>query len=272
MSYIDEIKKWQKQKEDSLRKENRWFTVSGLIWLKSGDNFFGADENNPLPLAGKGIAAQVGSFFLEGENVTLKTLHARGLTLNGEPAPTTADIHPDVSGAPDQISIAKYNLKIIQRGERIGIRVYDNNNPAYKNFEKLNWFPIDETYKVNAKFIAYETPREISITNILGDTNRVANPGYVEFELNGKFCRLEAEGDNPKEELFFNFKDATNGESTYGAGRFLDTDGVQRGKVTIDFNKCYNPPCVYTDYATCPLPPKGNALNIKVEAGEMNYK
>jgi len=157
---------------------------------------------------------------------------------------------------------------VIQRGARYGIRLWDNQSPARLNFAGTRWFPVKESYRVTAQFTSYPQPKMIPILNILGDTEPTPSPGFAMFELEGKQCRLEPvlEGD----QLFFMYKDATSGKETYPAGRFLYTALPADGKVVLDFNQAHNPPCAFTPYATCPLPPKQNHLSVAVEAGELN--
>jgi uncharacterized protein len=158
---------------------------------------------------------------------------------------------------------------VIQRGKRFGIRLRDRNSEMRKNFTEIKYFPISEAYRVKARFVPSNPPKMISVPNILGETSDEPSPGYAEFTLRGHACRLTpvTEGD----QLFFIFKDLTSGKETYPPGRFLYTDMPKNGEVVLDFNKAYNPPCAFTPYATCPLPPAENRLPIRIEAGELRY-
>jgi uncharacterized protein (DUF1684 family) len=148
--------------------------------------------------------------------------------------------------------------------------VKDPNSKHRRQFEGLRWFPVIEAYRITARFVAYEQPREIEIANVLGDVDKMPSPGYALFNLGGREYRLDPvlEGDD---KLFFIFADLTNNKTTYGAGRFLYTGLPRDGTVTLDFNQAVNPPCAFTKFATCPLPPRQNRLNIAIEAGELNY-
>jgi uncharacterized protein (DUF1684 family) len=130
-------------------------------------------------------------------------------------------------------------------------------------------YPIDPAYRVEADFVGYDEPRERDIPTAIGTPQRMLAPGYVSFTLDGKELKLEPLVNEPGDEsYFFIFSDATSGKETYGGGRFLYTEPAAAGKVILDFNKAYNPPCVFTPFATCPLPPPGNALPVRIEAGE----
>jgi hypothetical protein len=159
---------------------------------------------------------------------------------------------------------------IIERGKRIGVRVYDPQSKAQRSFKGLHWYPVDPGAVVKAQFVSYDPPKPATITNVLGDTSPTTIPGYLTFKVNGVDCKLDAQdgGDT----LFLNFTDKTTGKTTYGAGRFLDAPKPDKdGVVMIDFNKATCPPCAYTSFATCPLPPAGNSLPIELKAGEKKF-
>ncbi len=158
---------------------------------------------------------------------------------------------------------------MIQRGQRIGIRLRDTNSKMRREFTGRKWYPLKPEFRLEAKWAPYNPPKPIKVPNILGDTNDDKSPGYAEFKLGGKTYRLEAVGVGPG--LFFVFRDGTSGKETYGGGRFLDADKPEAGKVILDFNKATNPPCAFTPYATCPLPPRQNRLPVRIEAGELKY-
>jgi uncharacterized protein (DUF1684 family) len=164
------------------------------------------------------------------------------------------------------VQVGDLKFRIIERGGRIGVRLYDPHAATVTEFKGLHWFEPSDKYVITAKFTPYLPHKEIRITNILGDTAPVGSPGYVTFSIDGKEYRLDAESEG--DGLFFNFKDLTNGKTTYAAGRFLNTEKAKDGVVTIDFNRATNPPCAYTAYATCPLAPKSNYLPVAIPAGE----
>ncbi len=267
-AYKAEIEKWRERRQANLRAPDGWLSLAGLFWLKEGRNTVGADKSNALVLPAGSAPARVGEFEFHNGAVTFRAEQGVAVGENGAPV-TTAALKSDESGSPDILQVDAVSMFVIKRGERYGIRVKDRNSPYLKEFTGLKYFPVDERYQVRAKFVPYNPPREIAVPNILGDINMTPSPGYAEFALEGKTLRLV-----PVEEvgqLFFIFKDQTSGKETYPAGRFLYADMPMDGEVVIDFNKAYNPPCAFTPYATCPLPPKDNNLPIRVEAGELRY-
>jgi uncharacterized protein (DUF1684 family) len=186
---------------------------------------------------------------------------AEGVLVNGKTPPDkplTLDL--------DVVSLGRLSFMVIQRGDKTGVRLWDDESEERRTFKGREWYVYKPEYVVNASFIAYKPAKELPILNVLGQTTMASNPGYLSFTLHGQMCRLEtqAQGDG----FFLNFTDATTGKATYGAGRFLDTGGPKDGKVLIDFNRAYSPPCAFTTFATCPLPPKANRLSVAVEAGE----
>jgi uncharacterized protein len=166
------------------------------------------------------------------------------------------------------VTLGSLSLLVIRRGDRYGIRLKDRNSRLRKEFTGLRYFPVNESYRVSARFVA--DARKIPIPNILGQTEDTPSPGYVEFDLEGRKLRLTPVEESPNE-LFFIFRDLTSGRETYGSGRFLDAPVPKDGRVELDFNKAYNPPCAFTPYATCPLPPKQNRLPVPIAAGELKY-
>jgi uncharacterized protein (DUF1684 family) len=168
------------------------------------------------------------------------------------------------------VKVGRLSLFAIKRGDRYGIRLKDPESEYRRNFTGLQYYPVRTAYKVTGKFVPQ--PRKIPILNIIGQTEQMECPGYVEFRLQGKVLHLFPVLEEPDaKELFYIFKDLTSGKETYGAGRFLYSGMPEKGKVVLDFNKAYNPPCAFTPYATCPLPPADNRLSVRVEAGEKKY-
>jgi uncharacterized protein (DUF1684 family) len=253
VSYQAEVTEWRKQREAGLRRDGGWLTVTGLFWLREGSNRFGTGAANEIVLpAGP---AQAGVFDLRKGKITA--------SMEGR----SREIRPD---SDQLVQVGRLRLYVIQRGDRYAIRMKDPDSSLLRDFHGLTYFPAREDYRVTARFVA--EPRKIPIANIVGQTEPEDSPGYVTFVLHGRQLRLYPVLDEPDSKtLFFIFRDETAGKETYGAGRFLDTDLPKDGRVVLDFNKAYNPPCAFTPYATCPLPPKENRLPVRVEAGEKNY-
>ncbi len=266
--FLAESLKWRAERVADLKKPEGWLTVAGLYWLSDGENTLGTKPGSKVLLPATSSAAPtVGSLLIAKRKVSLKILDGISAKVNGVVASGTVALKTDGDGKPDTISVGSVKFKIIVRGKRIGVRLYDSNSIYMKEFNGCHWYPVNAAYRVKGKFVAYTPPKKVKILNILGDYEATTLPGYVEFTLNGKVCRLDAqdEGDT----LFFNFKDITSGTMTYPPGRFLNVPKPVNGMVDMDFNKAVNPPCAFTAFATCPLPPKSNILNIRVSAGEL---
>jgi uncharacterized protein (DUF1684 family) len=254
-AYHDSILQWRKNRDAALRAPDGWTSLAGLFWLHGGANTYGKDAGNDIVLPTG--PAHSGSFELRGGRVSA--------VCNGKPCVLKPDSKEGV------VTVDRLSLLVIQRGDRFGIRLKDPESEYRRGFRGIEYFPIDETYRITAKWVA--APRQIPILNVLGQTEPSENPGYAVFQLAGKELRLypilEAPGDK---QLFYIFRDLTTGKETYPAGRFFYSEMPKDGQVVIDFNKAYNPPCAFTPYATCPLPPKENYLQVKIEAGEKAYR
>jgi uncharacterized protein (DUF1684 family) len=271
-TYRNEVQKWRREREARLRSDGGWLAVAGLFWLKEGENRFGTDPAADVVLPAGAAPAKAGVFALRDGGVTVRLASDAGGRVAGKPVAGTAAMRPDTSGAADVLEMGALSLSVIERGGRYGIRLRDKNNPARKSFTGLRWFEIDEGYRVEARWVASSEPRAIEVPNVLGQVVPMPSPGHAEFTLAGKALRLDAVLESPQaEELFIIFRDQTSGKETYGAGRFLYADLPAGGKVVLDFNKAYSPPCAFTPYATCPLPPRQNRLPVRVEAGELAY-
>lgn len=253
-SYRQEIEAWRAQREAALKADGGWLTVAGLFWLKEGGNPAGSADTNRVVLP-RG-PAQFGVFELHGAGVTFRASDGR-----------VTPMRPDTAGSPTIVSSGDLTMFVIQRGSRLGIRLKDNKSELRSHFKGLRWFPVNERYRIEAKFVPYNPPKMIAVPDVLGDTSQSPCPGYVAFTLGGKEYRLEPMSEGRS--LFFVFKDLTSGKETYPSGRFLYTPAPKDGKVVLDFNRAENPPCAFTPYATCPLPPKQNRLAVRIEAGEM---
>jgi uncharacterized protein len=268
-SYRDEILKYRAEREAELRADDGWLTVTGLFWLKPGRNVAGSAEGSDIRLPKK-APARLGVFELKDGKVTFTADASAHVTSGGKHLGAEPIAAP--RGDKEALAAGDLRLFVIQREDRFAIRMRDLKSTMRRQFTGLRYFPVRTAYRVRAKFVPYDSPHTIAIPNVLGQAPKMESPGYVTFTLNGKSLRLEPVYETEeRQDLFFIFKDLSSRDSTYPAGRFLHTDLPKDGFVTIDFNKAYNPPCAFTDFATCPLPPKQNQLPIRIEAGELAY-
>jgi len=267
--YQQQVEKWKKDRLARLKSDDGWLTLVGLFWLKPGENKVGSEAKDTVVLPASKSPKYAASLFLENKKVTLQPAAGVNLLAEGKPVTAKIELKPDVTGTPTIIGLGNVNFHIIQRGEKLGVRVKDKENPARTKFPGLEYFPLDEKWRLDAKFIPYKPAKQVPIVNILGMVENQPSPGAIEFQVNGKTYRIDALNEEGTTELFLIFSDQTTGKETYGAGRYLYTDAPgPDGKVVVDFNKAYTPPCGFTSYATCPLPPKQNKLPVRIQAGE----
>lgn len=264
--YKADVLNWQKQRDAKLRQPDSWLTLVGLFWLKDGKNTIGSSDTNDFVLPPGSSPSAVADLQLQPGVVTIVPHPGVAVQVNGKPlsAPATLSYDED---KPDRVTVDRITFIIIKRGERLAVRAKDSQSEVLKSFEGLKYFPVNPSYRIEARFVPDE--KKIPVPNILGQTEEELSPGYVEFELNGKSIRMRPVFEGKT--LFFIFKDETSRTQTYQAGRMLNTPLPKDGKVVMDFNHAYNPPCIFTPYATCPLPPKENILGIRIEAGELRY-
>jgi uncharacterized protein (DUF1684 family) len=262
------------RRDASLRGPMGWLSLVGLHWLRDGEQWFGSDPVNPIQLsaADDSIPLLAGSLNVAGSRVTVAHADA-ALTVNGQTIPDGLELLDEESeDGPTMLELGSLRAYLIRRGEgRLALRVKDTAASALREFKGLDHFPIDAAWRVTGRLQAAQPGATITVPDIVGDVLAEPTPGVVAFELGGAMHRLRALEAQPGH-LWLIFGDATNGDETYGGGRFLVTGPVQPDDtVEIDFNLAYNPPCVFSPYATCPLPPDGNRLLLRVEAGEKTW-
>ncbi len=267
--YESEVLVWRQTLEDNLRAENGWLTLVGLCWLHEGENTIGSDPGSDVQLPQGSLPAHLGLLTLIQGQVNF-TVTAEGAVEIDSALRRESILRADTDdGGPTYVKIHSVTFYVVKRGDQWGIRIRDRENPSRLAFRGRQWFPINPAYCLTVPFQRYPAPRTLDVVNIVGITVPMQNSGYVEFSLHGHSVRLEAiGGDDPAEPLWFIFRDATSSALTYPAGRYLDAPLSEDGTVTLDFNKAYNPPCAFTAYATCPLPPREHVLSLAIEAGE----
>lgn len=265
--YQKQIEKWQRHREAGLRSGTGWLTLAGLFWLKQGENSIGSGDTSDFLLP-KDAPSQVGVFQVSGKDVTFTSLAGEHLTVNGKTVRGAVVMkHSEDDDKGDQVQIGPVLFYVIDRDGRLAVRVKDRNSPGLKEFKGTQFFPINPAFRFEAKF----TPasEKIAMPNILGQTEMQDSPGIVEFQYLGQIYKLRPVYEGKT--LFFVFRDLTSKKETYQPGRMVNTPLPEGNKLVLDFNKAYNPPCTFTPFATCPLPPKENILPVRIEAGELRY-
>lgn len=281
-AYRREIDSWRQARESRLRADGGWLTLAGLFWLKPGATSFGADAANDIVLPRHASQptppSRAGTLVLDAGKVTIDVASGVIATLAGKPV-TRAVLHSDAvaaaaveGAAPDVLTLGSLTLQVIDRQGRLAIRLKDGQSEARQNWHGLRYYPTNPSLRVVARFAPHPKPVMITVPNVLGYSEALPSPGTALFEIDGKQMHLDPLIESPGDkQLFFVFRDGTAGKTTYGSGRFLYADPPRDGHVVLDFNKAYNPPCAFTAYATCPLPPEQNRLSIPIEAGELLY-
>ena len=264
--YVNSVLKWRQEVDTNLRRENGWLALAGLFWLRKGENIIGAAHNSDILLPER-APKRLGTFEFDGNNVTLNVEANLPVEVNGM-ATKTALLDADQEDVPSFITFNDMRMVVVRRSKGVGIRLWDNTRKERESFPSRQWYPVKEELRVAATYTRYNTPHIVKMPDILGAILDERMEGFVTFELNGMKHELVV-SDLPDHRLNIQFMDGTNSNSTYPSGRYHYTDAHENGKVFIDFNKAYNPPCAFTHYATCTFPPQENHLEINIEAGEI---
>ncbi len=267
--YVASIEKWRSAEAADLKKENGWLTLTGLYWLKEGSNTIGAGPAFDVQLTDNFTSGKFGEIDFHQGVANLKVTGGVEALVDGK-AISTITLLPDTKGKPTEVHTGSQTFYLIQREDRFGIRLKDNQSKARLGFTGQHWFPVEESYKITARLEAFPEPKELLVPNKIGGHFKMKSPGLLKFVLQGKQCSLQpvVQDDGT---LFLIFRDQSNDHETYSAGRFLDAPKPENGETVLDFNKAENPPCAFTPFATCPLPPPGNDLAVAVAAGEKRY-
>lgn len=262
------IEAWRASRHERLERPDGWLTLVGLEWLNEGENRVGSAVDNDIRLTGG--AAYWGSVFLQDDQLSFTVATGEDVKVNGETV-AHSELIPDSRGQPTVVSNQTLSFYVIFRGS-YGLRVKDSQAKALQTFRGVDSYPIDDAWQINGRFSQAAEGTVIEIANVLGQVSDSSVLGTFEFEMNGKTHSLLGLGSAESESLWFIFADRTSGRDTYGAGRFLYSDGMpENGRLTVDFNKSYNPPCAFNPYSTCPLPPQRNRMDLKVTAGEKDF-
>jgi hypothetical protein len=258
--YLDDVAKFRVEREKDIRQD--WLPLVGLYWLKEGDNAIGSNPKSEVPLPSS-TPASVGTFALAKGKVTFQP--AGSLKLKNGQAAKRGEVNDEV------FTSGTVEFFLIRRGNRVGVRVKDSASAALREFSHLQWFGVDASWRVVGKFKAWEKPHKLTYDTVIpGLREDYESPGLVTFLKGNVEYTLEPVQDEGQ--LFYVFRDLTSGKTTYPAARYLYSELPKNGVVVLDFNKATNPPCAFTSYATCPLPPSRNRLQLAIPAGEMMHK
>jgi uncharacterized protein (DUF1684 family) len=265
---VMEIEAWRAEHEESYRRN--WVTIEGLHFLKAGAQTAGSALDNDVVLIAS-LPEHLGSFTVASDEVTFVPGTGAALTINGETAPSAKVLLDDGAEEPDVIEANGASVVVHRSGTRLSLRVRDPNGERTRSFQGFEWFPISPDYRVLGRFIRDETPRKLPVVNTFGDVDTYETEGVVELTLNGESLRLRPFTTDDGR-FYFVFNDASSGNETYEAARFLYADLRRDGTTILDFNEAYNPPCAFNEFTTCPLPLAENRLTVRIPAGEQAYR
>lgn len=271
---VKEVEAFRAKHAADYRKE--YVPLAGLFSLSPGPNRAGSAEGNDVRLPAR-APASVGTFVLSGDNVRFTPAPGANVAIKGQAITTATDLKDDEhlgadgkKDGPDEVTFDDIAVWVHRSGERPTIRMRDPQGEIATHFEGFHWFPIDQNYRVTARFIKDPAPHDFHTPNLMGDDQVYQTEGIVEFTLNGETVRMRPATTRPKR-LYFIFRDGTSGKETYDTARFLYSDLNDDGTTVLDFNEAYNPPCAFNPYTTCPLPIAENRLKVRILAGEQAY-
>ncbi len=265
------LEDWRAQRVAALTSDSGFLTLAGLYWLEKPRSSFGRARSSTFLLDHPAMPRRLGQFERVGDTVYF-TAARRDSVFAGDTAVTRIEMRNDRSGSPTVLRHGPIEFFVIERSGQLGVRVRALDNPRRRDFPGIEYFDASDDWRVSARFEPYEPARQIQIMNVLGMEDDMVSPGAIVFEKDGREWRLDTIDEDPAAgSLFIMFADATSGRTSYGAGRFLYVERPRDGQVIVDFNRAYNPPCAFSDFATCPLPPPQNRLELAVTAGERKF-
>lgn len=263
-----ELAKWRAEHEAEISKIDGWLSLAGLFWLKEGANRVGRGDGFDVSLTESSKNAFFGRIELTNGVAELWVEPGVEAFANGVRI-GRLKLETDENKSPTIVEYGSQSFFLIKRGDQIGVRLRDRSNKSLREFTGLKWFRYDRRYRVEARLEKFSEEMEILVANVLGGNFKMKSPGILKFRLRGRSYSLQpvTEGDK----LLIVFRDLTSRRETYGAGRFLYAKPDENGRVVLDFNRAENPPCAFTTFATCPLPPPQNRLRVSIPAGEKRY-
>ena len=274
-SYKHSIEQWQAGRVERLTAPDGWLSLIGLEWLKDGTNRVGSAADNDIVLSAGPAHLGVVTLAHDG-SMRIALDKDSGATIDGKAVTEAAlvdDLHAGADAAPTRVSFGTASFYVIDRDGRKGLRVKDTEAPTRKHFVGIDAFPIDPSWRIEATWVPAAPGETLEMGSVIGTIDKYPVPGRLEFTRDGRHFEILPVIEEPGDAQYFVvFADRTSGKETYGAARFLYVDPPKDGKVVLDFNKAYNPPCAFTPFATCPLAPPENRLDLRVTAGEKNYR
>jgi uncharacterized protein len=266
-NYKQQVMHWRREKDTGLRAENGWLALAGLFWLKQGINRAGSDPGNDILLPAR-VPGSLGTFVLEGDQVKLDPAAGAQVLVDQQIIENEILLRPDTSDSPSYITIDTLRMVVIDRPNGSGLRLWDNLRPERRIFPPREWFPINEKFRLPARYLRYPEPKNVLLPDLFGELREDTMDGQVTFELDGKIFDLDV-SELEDHCLYIQFRDRTSGKETYPTGRYYYTlDPVVDGRIMLDFNFSYSPPCAFTQYATCLFAPEQNFVDARIEAGE----
>jgi uncharacterized protein len=264
-AYMEEMENWQQQRLERLKSKNGWLSLAGLFWLEEGENSFGSDPSNNIQFPEKADAF-CGTLLLESGKVRLRVSDGTGISVN-DSLITNMELVDDQNKNTTRLQQGDLAWNIIKRGDLYGIRLRDHKHPRINELDHIPAYPIQSSYVVEATLLPFESPKTMTVaTPVGGLTEEYQCPGTLNFRLNGEELTLHPFTSGSG--YFLVIADETTGLDTYGAGRFMYATPDSTGRIILDFNRAYNPPCAFSPFATCPMPPRENFLPAAIEAGE----
>jgi uncharacterized protein len=268
-TYQQSITEWRKERDETIRRENGWLSLAGLYWLKLGKNQFGSNPKCEIQLPER-VPDTVGYFEYNGKSVSLRANPGQQVKVNDK-ATDFAILQPDITENPSYVKLNDVQLVVIQRGNKMGVRMWDNQRKERRSFPARTWYDVNDAFRVPATFTPYDRPKMAFFPDLTGEKSEFPVEGYLTFDFNGNTYQLDINKEDDGT-LFVRFWDPTSEGETYPTGRYLVADTEADGTIFLDFNKAYNPPCAFTDFATCVFAPEQNHLDFKVTAGETYTK
>lgn len=267
-SYIAEIEQWRRQRESDLRAPDSWLSLTGLFVLADGRHTIGSAFDNDIVLPAS-APARVGEIEFHAGEAHLTVTTAEPVLVDGAAAITAALAGNGDRKPPTLVAVGPVTFFLHNFGGHYGIRVKDRTSPAIAAFGGCRWFPVKPEYRVPGKLTRYAATDEIPIETSARTAYLYHSIGFIDFVLQGEPLRLLVQPGGAPGQLSVVLRDVTANRETYAPGRFLTITVDDEGVADVDFNKAYNPPCAFTPYATCPLPPPANILPVRIEAGEL---